>query len=94
MAITPKNPNPFAVLYFFLFSALIYRWCFAYAEERGIEPPFGASILAAFLVPIGVPIYFFRLLPFFAAGWATLKAVGFCILALCTYALGVYVVHT
>lgn len=91
MAVAPNKPSPFALIYAFLLAVLIYKWCRAYAEERGVEPPFGASVFAAFLAPIGIPLYFFRLLPALKASWASLKAVSFFIVTLCIYSLAFYV---
>lgn len=87
MHISPQKPAPFSLIYGFLLAALIYRWCRVFADERDSKPPFGMSILAAFLPPIGVPIYLFRVLPVSRAVVGTFKAVLFVIALLFVYSV-------
>jgi apolipoprotein N-acyltransferase len=61
----------------FVLAVLLFMWCRADAERRGIKPPTAAPLLVAAVSLIGVPYYFFRTLPWRKAMLACLKALGF-----------------
>jgi hypothetical protein len=42
---------------------LLFAWCKADATHRGIEPPNGAALLVGLFALIGIPYYYFRILP-------------------------------
>lgn len=90
LTLAPQSISPFALPYGFAIAALIYRWCHAHAAARGIEPPYGLSVIAAFWAPIGIPLYFLRTLPLLAAGIAILKSVVFSVVLLCIYVLSLH----
>ncbi|MGF6347017.1 hypothetical protein [Variovorax sp. W2I14] len=73
----PGSPSPLAVVYALVFAALVFGWCKAHAAARGNDPPAGAAIMAAFLAPIGVPLYFLRSMPVGQALWSSAKALLF-----------------
>lgn len=87
LTLAPGTVSPFLVFYNFAMATLIYQWCSTHAAARGIEPPYGSLVLAAFLAPVGIPLYFFRTLPAFAASIAILKSVAFFIALICVYVL-------
>jgi hypothetical protein len=47
----------------FPFAVLLFAWCKADATHRGIEPPNGAALLVGLFALIGIPYYYFRILP-------------------------------
>ena len=54
-----------------------FAWVKADAQAREIEPPAGSALLAALIIPIGVPVYLFRALGVRRGAWSSLKAFGF-----------------
>ena len=88
--VAPDKPTPFTLLYGSVYAVLIYRWCNLYAQERGTEAPLGSSIVAAYLPQVGIPVYFFRLLPMGKATIATLKAAVIYIGLFIGYSLAYY----
>jgi hypothetical protein len=44
----------------FVTAVLVFCWVKAHARANSIDPPTGASLLAALLPPVGVPYYAFR----------------------------------
>jgi ABC-type transport system involved in cytochrome c biogenesis permease component len=54
-----------------------FAWVRADAQARSIEPPPGSALLAALMIPIGVPVYLFRALGARRGAWSSLKALGF-----------------
>ena len=88
----PEQPlNEATVVQNILTAVLSFAWCKAHAASRGIAPPSGSAVLAALLPPVGVPVYFFRSMPWRVASFATLKAVGFFTLLLVLFQTGFYV---
>jgi hypothetical protein len=81
----PDNASPLAIVYALIFSGLMFGWCKAHAAARGSDPPTGAAIMAAFLAPIGVPLYFLRSMPVGQALWSSAKALLFFVGLLATY---------
>jgi hypothetical protein len=91
----PSNQySPLTMIYAIALATLIFGWCKAHAAARGIALPSGAAPLAAFLAPIGVPLYFFRSMPAGAALVSTLKASGFLGGLVFVYALAGYISGT
>jgi hypothetical protein len=80
------DQSPLTLVYAIAVAALLHRWCKADASLRGIEPPFGSAAMVAFLAPIGVPLYFFRTMPFASAAGAKAEAIAFAALVLVAYA--------
>jgi hypothetical protein len=64
-----------------IFALCAFAWVKADAEARGIEPPFGSALMAALMIPIGVPVYLFRALGARRGAWSSLKAFGFIVFA-------------
>ena len=54
-----KGSSPLVLIYAFCLATIIYNWCKVDAASRNVKPPAGISILAAFLLPVGMPVYFF-----------------------------------
>jgi len=74
-----------------IFSVLAFAWVKADARARQITVPPGSALLAALIIPVGVPVYLIR-----ARGWrrgliGTAKAFGFIIAVTVTY---VVISHT
>lgn len=67
--------------YIFPAAILLYSWCKADAAQRGIPPPPGAPILVGLFALIGVPYYFFKILPPRRAAVSIAKALGVLLLA-------------
>lgn len=86
-----SDPSPLALVYALVFAVLIFQWCKADAKLRGVELPTGLSVLAAFLAPIGVPVYFFFTMRFVQAVFATAKATAFLVALLGIYSLSSYI---
>ena len=76
-----------------VFAACAFAWVRADARERRIEAPKGSALLAALVIPIGVPVYLFRTLGFKRGSWATLKAIAFFGGAMLTYLAASYAVE-
>lgn len=57
------DPRVVTVATMFPFAALLFTWCKADAAHRGIEPPTGAPLLVALFAIVGIPYYYFRILP-------------------------------
>src|SRR5262249_3843959 len=57
------DPSVVTVATAFPFAAVLFAWCRADAAHRGIQPPTGATLLVAVLALIGIPYYYFRILP-------------------------------
>ena len=49
--------------YWIVVVGLLYFWCRADAEDRGVKIPVAISILEPLLFPVGVPSYYFRTYP-------------------------------
>ena len=62
-----------------------FVWVRVDARARNIEAPIGSALLAGLIIPIGVPVYFFRALGAREGLRATLKASGYFAVALATY---------
>lgn len=58
-----EDPGVVTVATIFPFAALLFAWCKADARHRGIEPPTGAPLLVALFALIGIPYYYFKILP-------------------------------
>jgi len=71
------NPGPIDLVVTILYSVCAFAWVKADARARQIEVPSGAALLAALIVPIGVPVYLFRVLGARHGLRASLKAFGF-----------------
>jgi hypothetical protein len=56
-------------------SILLFVWCKAHAEARGITPPAASAPLVALLPPVGVPYYFYRTMSLPSATLATAKSI-------------------
>jgi hypothetical protein len=54
-----------------------FAWVKADAQARDTQPPVGSALLAALIIPIGVPLYLFRALGARRGAWSSLKAFGF-----------------
>lgn len=76
-----------------LFTVLCYLWCKADAGERG-TPHVGGAALAAFIPPIGLPVYFFRTRTVGKAFVSIGKSVLFVAASLAIYVLGAFVVES
>jgi predicted phage tail protein len=63
--IQQENLDPRIVTFatIFPFAVLLFAWCKADATHRGIEPPNGAALLVGLFALIGIPYYYFRILP-------------------------------
>jgi len=81
----PGDASPLAIVYALIFAGLVFSWCKAHAAARGSDPPAGAAIMAAFLAPIGVPLYFLRSMPVGQALWSSVKALLFFAVLLAIY---------
>jgi len=77
-----------AFVHAFLIAVLCFTWCKSHVTHNNIVAPTGSAALVGFVAPIGVPIYFFRAFGVKEGCIKTLKAVGFAIVLLLTYALG------
>ena len=69
--------SPLVAAYTLVMATLLFAWCKADASNRGIAVPAAAPILVALLAIVGVPYYFFRVLPFGRAVSAIGKAILF-----------------
>lgn len=69
----------------FLGALLLFFWCKAHAASRGIEAPTGSAPLIFFFALVGVPVYFFRTMPWRDALIATLKALAFSLMCMTLY---------
>jgi|SRR6185503_1537359 len=62
-----------------------FSWVKADARAREIKTPGGSALLAALIIPIGVPVYLFRALGARRGAWSSLKAFGFIFCAAAIY---------
>ena len=79
----PVDPGPFQatnVAVGLVSAGLLFAWCKADARARGISLPGGSAILVGLVSPIGVPLYYFRTLPWRLAAVATGKAILYLLL--------------
>lgn len=60
----------------FPFAILLFAWCKADASQRRIEPPPAAALLVGSFALIGIPYYFFRVLPPLRAATYSICALG------------------
>jgi hypothetical protein len=93
-ALEPSSSQPMgsiAVVHTVIIAIISFAWCKAHAASRGIIPPSGSALLVGLLPPVGVPVYFFRSMPWKTALLATLKAIGFLALALALSEAGLFV---
>ncbi|WP_299696306.1 hypothetical protein [Hydrocarboniphaga sp.] len=85
----PGQPFNEATLVQNLLSAILgFTWCKLHTSERGIEAPAGSALFVGLFAPLGVPLYFFRSMPWKKAATSTLKAVGFLVLILVLFGVG------
>ena len=78
--------SPVGTAHTIVMAVLLFAWCRADAAARGIRAPIGAPLLVALIAIVGVPYYFFRILPTSRALLASAKALGFFVLLLVLYA--------
>ena len=60
-----------------IFALCAFAWVKADAQARNMKPPAGSALLAALIIPIGVPVYLFRALGARRGAWGSLKFFGF-----------------
>lgn len=72
------------------FALCAFAWVRADANARQIEAPRGSALIAALIIPVGVPLYLFRALGFRQGFLATLKALGFLSVVVLVYVLASY----
>lgn len=70
---------------------LLFAWCKAHASARGQAPPTYAAALAGLAWPVGVPLYFFRALPWRSALLSSGKAILVFLFSALLYADGMSV---
>ncbi|TAJ54818.1 MAG: hypothetical protein EPO48_03595 [Nevskiaceae bacterium] len=80
-----------AVIHLIALAFLGFAWCKAHVASRGIREPTGSAFWVGAIAIIGVPLYFFRSMPWRQAAWSTLKALGFLILCLLLHTFGALV---
>jgi apolipoprotein N-acyltransferase len=79
--------SPVGTAHTLVMAVLLFAWCKADAAARGIRPPPAAPLLVALIAIVGVPYYFFRVLPTARAALAAIgKALLFFVLLLVVYA--------
>ena len=71
-----------------IFGLCAFAWVKADAQARNIKSPAGSALLAALIIPIGVPVYLFRAFGARRGAWSSLKFFGFMFSAVVVY-LGV-----
>src|SRR5690606_29000061 len=76
-ALWPTTDGGWDFIMALAFAICAFAWVKADAAARQIEPPAGSALLAALIIPIGIPVYLLRALGFRRGSWATLKAFGF-----------------
>lgn len=86
------GPGSFDFVASLSYAFCAFAWVKADAEARAIEAPRGAALLAALMIPVGVPVYLFRALGARRGAWATLKAFGFMAVLLAAYLVVSYAV--
>ncbi|WP_144062462.1 hypothetical protein [Simiduia agarivorans] len=72
--------NPYAAAflgagYFLAYNLLVYEWCGANSNSKGLPIPFGAKTLTVVFAPLGLAYYFFRVYGFLRAIGAYLLSV-------------------
>ena len=83
-------PPAFDIVASVFYSVCAFAWVRADAGNRNIRPPAGSALLAALAIPIGVPVYFFRVLGFRQGLWGTVKMLGFLLCMVATYGVVSY----
>lgn len=78
--------TPIGLVHAFVGALLLFFWCKAHAASRGIEAPAWSAYLVFLIAFVGVPLYFFRTMPWKDAVIATLKSAAFCLLCMSLYA--------
>jgi hypothetical protein len=87
-----QSPGPLDLVWSLAFSICTFAWVKADCREREAKVPAGSALLAAAIIPLGVPIYLFRALGMRRGLWGSLKALGFIAVAALLYmgiALGI-----
>jgi len=86
---SPGKPySAAAIVHIIVIGVLCYLWCRSHAAARGIVPPAGSVILAGVLPIVGVPLYFFRSMPWQRAFRACFKALGLLIIMVIVFLAG------
>jgi len=67
-----------------------FAWCKAHASSRRITAPSGSGLFVALFAPIGVPVYFFRSMPWRTVSIATLKAIAYFVVLVALLEAGFY----
>lgn len=89
---TLNSPEGFVTLLHLIALAFLgFVWCKAHVASRGIREPTGSAFWVAAIAIIGVPLYFFRSMPWRQAAWSTLKAFGFLIGCVSLHTVGAVV---
>ena len=79
------NPGALDLVWGLGLAFCAFAWVKADARERNIDAPAGSALLAALIIPVGVPIYLFRALGLRRGLFGSLKALGFMAIAVLTY---------
>jgi hypothetical protein len=66
-------------------AACAFAWVTAGARERKIGSRGGSALLAALIIPVGIPVYLFRTRGFRRGFLSSLKAFGFMAIAIAIY---------
>lgn len=82
---TGSRLPPFSVVYWMVFSGLVFGWSKAHAAARGRDAPALAALLAGYAAPLGVPLYFLRSMPFGKALLSIAKATLFYVVLVAVY---------
>ena len=83
-----QSANYVVLAHTIIISVLSFCWCKFHVKYNDIPEPRGSAVLAGFIAPVGVPLYFFRAFGFKKGGIKTVKAVGFLIVLLAVYFAG------
>jgi len=79
------RPADLSLIHGTIIAILVFMWCHAHASENGISSSSGYRLMAVFLPPIGVPLYFYRFYGFKSGSIKMAKAVAFAIVLLALY---------
>jgi hypothetical protein len=82
---TTMDPRVLDIVASTSFAICAFAWVKADARERQREHPPGSALLAALIIPIGIPLYFFRAFGARRGFLATAKFLGFLVVLVGTY---------
>ena len=85
-----RTLGPVAICHTMVMSFLLFGWCKAHAQARGVQAPYGAPFLMGAATPFGFLYYSFRARGWSSGAWLCLKGVAVLIVATLLSGVGMF----